>query len=300
MNTMDSGSIMEKSEAVCKDLLSKVMKDVSADDIELLEDLKKVYKRTIPFSKRLYVAAYLLKGVLEKGDAPITVRYQTVQHSNKRQGVKDTVYSARPVASSTDKAASPAQPYHAPIQHQAEFSSRSAATEEKRGMPHPKVEIPEDMAVTLFVSIGRGRRVYPRDLVGLFVNAGGIDRERIGDIRVMSNYSFVQIYKDDADTAISKLNGYAYRGKQLSVSYSYNKGADRSAIEPNTPMLQDNLLDEGSLSTTPSTEGTPSTAGIGLSETAAEEAQLSSNGATEPSFSAEGERDNTLDTGSNE
>jgi len=73
--------------------------------------------------------------------------------------------------------------------------------------PHPRVQIDESLAATIFISIGRNRRVYPRDLVGLLVSVAGLDRDRIGDIRVLANYSFVQLFKDDTDKAIAALNG---------------------------------------------------------------------------------------------
>ena len=89
--------------------------------------------------------------------------------------------------------------------------------------PHPRVQIDESLAATIFISIGRNRRVYPRDLVGLLVSVAGLDRDRIGDIRVLANYSFVQLFKDDTEKAIAALNGYDYRGRKLAVSFSRQK-----------------------------------------------------------------------------
>ena len=96
-------------------------------------------------------------------------------------------------------------------------------TAEEERPRHPRVEIPEDQATSIFISIGKNRRVYPRDLVGILIAIAGIDRERIGDIKVLANYSFVQLYTEDAQTAIDKLNGYDYRGRKLAVSYSRQK-----------------------------------------------------------------------------
>ncbi|MBQ5998780.1 MAG: DbpA RNA binding domain-containing protein, partial [Treponema sp.] len=77
--------------------------------------------------------------------------------------------------------------------------------------------------------IGRNRRVFPRDLVGLLVGAAGLDRDRIGDIRVLANYSFVQLFAEDAEKAIAALNNYEYRGRSLSVSYSRQKDAEEDS-----------------------------------------------------------------------
>jgi hypothetical protein len=119
-------------------------------------------------------------------------------------------------------------------------TTEAAATEEERPR-HPRVEIPEDQATSIFISIGKNRRVYPRDLVGILIAIAGIDRERIGDIKVLANYSFVQLYTEDAQTAIDKLNGYDYRGRKLAVSYSRQKSdadAEGAATEAETAESQ--------------------------------------------------------------
>ena len=51
----------------------------------------------------------------------------------------------------------------------------------------------------------------------------GIERSRIGEIRVLDNYSFVQFYTEDCDTVIKALNGFEYRGRKLTVSFSKKK-----------------------------------------------------------------------------
>jgi hypothetical protein len=104
---------------------------------------------------------------------------------------------------------------------QEKVENEAAAEEASEERPrHPRVEIPAEDAISIFISIGKNRRVYPRDLVGILIAIAGLDRERIGDIKVLANYSFVQLYKDDAQQAIEKLNGYDYRGRKLAVSYS--------------------------------------------------------------------------------
>ena len=48
--------------------------------------------------------------------------------------------------------------------------------------------------------------IYPRDLVGVLIAIAGIDRDRIGDIKVLANYSFVQLYAADAQVVIDNPN----------------------------------------------------------------------------------------------
>jgi len=104
-----------------------------------------------------------------------------------------------------------------------ERASRQAEpreSREPREPREPRVVFPDDVATTLFFSIGRNRRVYPRDLAALIAQSAGIDRDHIGDVRVLDNYSFVQVLNEDADAVIAALNEQEYRGRKMVVSYS--------------------------------------------------------------------------------
>jgi len=195
----------ERVVSFLKNALNKVMTEENPD---LLNDLKKIFKRTIPFSKRMYVAAYLTKEMQGRfHGAPNTRRNGNPPHGARGgRNFKDASYG-RP---SYDE-------------RRGNGESFSGESREEAHSPHPRVQIDESLAATIFISIGRNRRVYPRDLVGLLVSVAGLDRDRIGDIRVLANYSFVQLFKDDTDKAIAALNGYDYRGRKLAVSFSRQK-----------------------------------------------------------------------------
>ncbi len=76
---------------------------------------------------------------------------------------------------------------------------------------------------TLFIGIGKNRKVYPKDLIHLFINTGKVERSHIGEIRILDNYAFVSIEKASADKAIDNLNGINYRGRSLTVNYAKQK-----------------------------------------------------------------------------
>ena len=80
---------------------------------------------------------------------------------------------------------------------------------------------------TLFVSIGKNRRVFPKDLVRLFSQTLDIDRSTIGGIKVMDNYSFVDIPESEADKAISLLDGKDFHGRKITVNHARKKENDR-------------------------------------------------------------------------
>ena len=195
---------MDQVAAYLKDAVSKVR---SGENLETLEQLKKVFKKNVPLSLRSYVAAYLLNN--SRG---------AIYHFNSRKPRED--FRSR----REDRHSRFERTERAPREEGAETRERA-----------PRVQIDPSVAATVFVSIGRNRRVFPRDLVGLFISVAGLERERIGDIRVLANYSFVQLFAEDAEKAINALNGYDYRGRKLAVSYSNQRnesseGADDSDI----------------------------------------------------------------------
>ena len=200
----------EINEAQLEEFLKNATDKVrTSENVDLLSDLNKLFKKNVPLTVRKYVIAYLLKEAL-KHYHPFNGRRERFERNdrNERNGRNNRQERNNFRQERTER---PEETVEAP-----------AATEEERPR-HPRVEIPEDQATSIFISIGKNRRVYPRDLVGILIAIAGIDRERIGDIKVLANYSFVQLYTEDAQTAIDKLNGYDYRGRKLAVSYSRQK-----------------------------------------------------------------------------
>lgn len=211
---------VKQVETFLKDALDKVMTQENPD---LLNDVKKVYKQTIPFSKRLYVAAYLAKeatrGTRSRGRFPNGKRDDFSRAGHYYASSSNSSYRQGRASSMRDTSA------YAHDEAQREARSFVESRDEERGA-RPHLDIDEALASTIFISIGRNRRVYPRDLVGLLVNVAHLDKDRIGDIRVLANYSFVQLYKEDTEKAIAALDGYDYRGRKLAVSYSRQRGDD--------------------------------------------------------------------------
>ena len=193
-----------------KDVVSKVK--ANPDE---LEALKKVFKKNVPLTMRSYVAAYLLRNA---GGA--------IFRFNKFNERED---------------------FHANREERFNRYERNEAQAEETGETEAaprerftRVQIPAENSEVVFVSIGRNRRVYPRDLVGLFISVAGVEKERIGDIRVLANYSFVQLFKEDAEKAIAALNGHVYRGRPLSVSYSKQRPEGEEAEEETAENYENN------------------------------------------------------------
>jgi len=84
---------------------------------------------------------------------------------------------------------------------------------------------------TLFLSIGKNRRVFPRDLVQLLFAAGQIAKSDIGDIKILDNYSFVEVEEHLASAVIGRLDGIQYRGRHLTVNFAKKRPIDEHSSD---------------------------------------------------------------------
>jgi hypothetical protein len=86
----------------------------------------------------------------------------------------------------------------------------------------------EEESVRLFLSIGRNRRVYPREILGLITSKTGASRDDVGLIRILDNYTFAQVRNTAAEKIIESLNGRRFRGRTLTVNYARNRNEDEA------------------------------------------------------------------------
>ncbi|MCQ2242287.1 DbpA RNA binding domain-containing protein [Treponema sp.] len=227
-NNREGFSINEEQVAAFLADAVKRVESSSDSDIEALKTLKKLFKKNVPFSRRGYVAALLIK------NATSGFRSNRFNRDNNKN----------------DRFANKRE----------ERFNRNERISERKTEEHtekaPRVTIAPEAAGTIFIGVGRSRGVFPRDLVGLLVSVAGFDRSRIGEIRVLSNYSFIQLFAEDCDKAISALDGYEYRGRKLSVSYSRKKeeGENTPAADAQDEVIPANVSNEGHADTSVNTE----------------------------------------------
>ena len=153
-------------------------------DPELLNEYRSLFKKEVSLFHRSYTAAYLLM-LYDQG----RLRGQGGNFRNRSTAGRGE------------------RPGRAPEEHRVE-RQYPLADEESRW---------------LFISIGRNRRVFPREILGLIGSGTAVAKEDIGAIRILDNYSFVQVRGTVADTIIETLNGKSFRGKTLSVNYARSR-----------------------------------------------------------------------------
>lgn len=86
-----------------------------------------------------------------------------------------------------------------------------------------EISLPDAEAKMLFVSIGKNRRLFPREIITLIMSKTTTAREDIGLIRILDNYSFVQVRDTRAEKIIEALNGIKFRGRTLTINYAKPK-----------------------------------------------------------------------------
>ena len=152
-------------------------------DPVLLNRCRSIFRREVSFFRRSYMAAYLL--LLAEG--PVEKK-----------------------ASSLDSRKEPGR--------NKEGRAKTARTDTEGTRV-----LSEEESARLFVSIGRNRKVFPREILALINARAKVARDDIGTIRILDNYSFVQIRSSEADTVIQALNGQRFRGRTLTVNYARSR-----------------------------------------------------------------------------
>jgi len=165
-------------------LLEEIQKEV---DPVLLNRCRSVFRQEVSFFRRSYMAAYLLL-LDQEGKAAV------VSSDNRNGGSRNGSSGAK-----------------------------SGNTSNGKGQIEPPHYLSEEESVRLFISIGRNRKVFSRDILALLSARANITRDDIGSIRILDNFSFVQVRTALADTVIQALNGYSFRGRTLTVNHARSR-----------------------------------------------------------------------------
>lgn len=179
------GKDFNLDEAGFSDFYSKVLSNTLLEideDYKTLKQIYKLFKKKIPLRYRPYAIGFVMQYLKGKG---LPEEYKNRQYKTKRS----------------------------------DFKQRDRKNSDYQEKQERKI-LPEELSTTLFFGIGKNRKVFPKDILGLINQVAKIDKNHIGTIKIREFYSFVQVLTEEADTIIEALNDYSYRGKLLKVSYS--------------------------------------------------------------------------------
>ncbi|OJX75257.1 DEAD/DEAH box helicase [Leifsonia sp. 71-9] len=79
------------------------------------------------------------------------------------------------------------------------------------------------------IEVGKRQRVEPRQIVGALANEGGLSRDDFGHIRIMPDFSIVELPADLPGDTLSRLSGTRISGKLIELRPDRGAGARRES-----------------------------------------------------------------------
>ncbi len=83
--------------------------------------------------------------------------------------------------------------------------------------------VPRENMQTIFVGGGKKRGIFTGNIVKFFMDQGDLTKEEIGKIRVLPNYSFVEVPADKAEKLVEKLDNAKLNGRPVRVNIAQSK-----------------------------------------------------------------------------
>ncbi len=203
--TLKKGELPTDNEVVTGSI-DRVLRNLKDDgEREELVRLRSQIRRQVPLLQRPLFMAYLLKSLLPPRSAPTPPRSAPTPPRQPQEA------PAR-AASAPGRETSPAP------------AARPARGRFGRSVEVPRPPMESSQGFTqLFVSIGRNRRVFARELTELFTEKLQLAAHELGSVRVFDKYSFVDINPARADEAITKLSGSEVKGRTITVNFAKKK-----------------------------------------------------------------------------
>ena len=161
-----------------------------------LNEIRAAFRKRVPFNLRSYAAAALI--LRAAGISRMPAREQ----EKGQRGKKPSDRQAR-------------QPGQAPKAKSAGRSQDANADAERPPLASRPRFAGEGL--TLFFSMGKRQRFYPRILIDLLIDVAKLAPDAIGEVRAFDNYSFADIDPQRSSSAIAALDGYEFRGRKLTV-----------------------------------------------------------------------------------
>ncbi len=176
-----------------RQIITKISTDPNPAE---LEEIKKIIRKNVPFFSRGAFSAYLLRELVSQKRAK----------EWKKPFEKDKNEIKPAFAKKKEEQKKPEEEKESLIE---------SAKEEKK---EEKI-LPAD-AKTLYLNIGKMKRLYAKQLSALLQEELGIQRDDIYILRIHDKYSFITMSEENCIKAIEKLNGKEINGRTAQINYS--------------------------------------------------------------------------------
>ena len=189
-------------------------------DLERLKMIRRQIRKALPLSVRAYLPAYLLREAVGAG---------VPRAASGRDRPAPAARTAKPPAAKPSSAAAPSGKPGAP-EAARRVPDTPAPVTAATDAPTPPADTPDapagnsdsDMA-RLFVSVGRSRRVSRQMLTDLLVVKLDLPQDQIGEVRVLDNFSFIEVPAAVAQSAIDRITGETLNGRRVNVDFARSK-----------------------------------------------------------------------------
>ena len=191
-------------------------------DLERLKVIRRQIRKALPLSVRAYLPAYLLREAVGAG---------VPQAASGRDRPAPAARSAKPPTAKPSSATAPSTKPGAAEAARRVPETPAPVTTAPTDAPTP-ADTPDapagnsdsdsDMA-RLFVSVGRSRRVSRQMLTDLFVVKLDLPQDQIGEVRVLDNFSFIEVPAAVAQSAIDRITGETLNGRRVNVDFARSK-----------------------------------------------------------------------------
>ena len=235
------------NEEVLTGAIDRMLRRMKTEDPVELTALRARIRKQVPLLLRPFFMASLLKSQLPPGTGVRPVKTEAAaavslpragsapQAGSSSAGPTDSGRAPRAGAGAPETGRAPRGRFGrnsesaSPAGSRAGRSMETPAGTDRQGRQSESQRPPKAAAggegefTQLFISVGRNRRVYARDLTELFTEKLQLQAGDIGGVRVFEKYSFVDIVPGKAGDAIALLSGSELKGRTITVNYAKKK-----------------------------------------------------------------------------
>ena len=195
-------------------IVNRIKTDSDSNPVEL-EEIKKIIRKNVPFFMRGAFSAYILRELINSNEN------RNGKPQRERKDRRENKFQSVPL----EKAAKPQPRKNDLPKKPVEQKPATEVKPQQNAEPQVKKEEKEERVIpegakTLYLNVGKMKRLYAKNLSQILQAELEITREDIYSLRVHDKYSFITMSEENCEKAIEKLNGKDINGRTAMLSYS--------------------------------------------------------------------------------